>query len=88
MKWGIIPPWQTILFNIRDDSMLKKSWTKPYHQNRCIVIASAFYEFMKAGKERIPYRFGVEKEDFYNGPKKLDSKKVKNKVLTSHAKTI
>ena len=64
MKWGIIPPWKTILFNIRDDSMLKKPWTKPYHQNRCIVVASGFSEFMKAGKERIPYRFGVEKEHF------------------------
>lgn len=66
MQWGLIPFWtkrkpeyasmmKTI--NCRDDSLSSPGgmWSTMKARKRCIVIAQGFYEWIKSGKERIPY---------------------------------
>ncbi|KAL7270091.1 hypothetical protein RUND412_007205 [Rhizina undulata] len=66
MKWGLIPSWtkrnpdygsmlRTI--NCRDDSLSHNSgmWTSMKHRKRCIIVAQGFFEWLKKGKEKIPY---------------------------------
>ncbi|KAF5689992.1 DUF159 domain-containing protein, partial [Fusarium circinatum] len=66
MKWGLIPSWtrrkpdygsmlKTI--NCRDDSLSSPGgmWASMKTRKRCIVIAQGFYEWLKNGKERLPY---------------------------------
>ncbi|KLU83676.1 hypothetical protein MAPG_02727 [Magnaporthiopsis poae ATCC 64411] len=66
MKWGLIPFWtkhnpnyagllKTI--NCRDDSLAAGGgmWSTMKARKRCIVVAQGFYEWLKVGKERVPY---------------------------------
>ncbi|KAF4342722.1 DUF159 domain protein [Fusarium beomiforme] len=66
MKWGLIPSWtkrnpdygsmlKTI--NCRDDSLSTPGgmWASMKARKRCIVIAQGFYEWLKNGKEKLPY---------------------------------
>jgi putative SOS response-associated peptidase YedK len=64
MEWGFIPGWakpdrpMKPVINARVESIEEK---KPYfrgafHSARCAVIADGFYEWMKRGKEKHPYR--------------------------------
>ncbi|KAF4944112.1 hypothetical protein FGADI_12933, partial [Fusarium gaditjirri] len=66
MKWGLVPSWtkskpdygsmlKTI--NCRDDSLSSPGgmWASMKTRKRCIVIAQGFYEWLKNGKERLPY---------------------------------
>ncbi|KAL8414598.1 hypothetical protein RB594_005721 [Gaeumannomyces avenae] len=66
MKWGLIPSWtrrnpdyaavmKTI--NCRDDSLAAGGgmWSSMKARKRCIVLAQGFYEWLKVGKERMPY---------------------------------
>ncbi|PNP74895.1 hypothetical protein FNYG_11811 [Fusarium nygamai] len=66
MKWGLIPSWtrrrpdygsmlKTI--NCRDDSLSSPGgmWASMKTRKRCIVVAQGFYEWLKNGKERLPY---------------------------------
>ncbi len=66
MKWGLIPFWtkrnpdygsmlKTI--NCRDDSLLENRgmWTTMKQKKRCVVVFQGFYEWLKKGKEKIPY---------------------------------
>lgn len=66
MKWGLIPFWTkrnpdyaTVLktINCRDDSLANNGgmWQTMKARKRCIVIAEGFFEWLKTGKERIPY---------------------------------
>ncbi|KAL4725085.1 hypothetical protein ACLX1H_007231 [Fusarium chlamydosporum] len=66
MKWGLIPSWakrnpdydstlKTI--NCRDDSLSSPGglWASMKARKRCIVIAEGFYEWLKSGKDKLPY---------------------------------
>ncbi|KAF5682809.1 DUF159 domain-containing protein, partial [Fusarium denticulatum] len=66
MKWGLVPSWtrrrpdygsmlKTI--NCRDDSLSSPGgmWASMKTRKRCIVVAQGFYEWLKNGKERLPY---------------------------------
>src|SRR5437762_14141205 len=63
---GLIPFWtkrnpdyasmlRTI--NCRDDSLYENTgmWTTMKNKKRCIVLAQGFFEWLKKGKERVPY---------------------------------
>lgn len=53
MRWGFVPHWERgekpkALINLRDDTLLTKSWAKKYIQTqRCIVPATGFFEWQK-----------------------------------------
>ncbi|CAG8485131.1 8307_t:CDS:2 [Ambispora leptoticha] len=66
MKWGLVPSWTkrgtepsciTKTINARDDSITdgKPIFSSMKNSKRCIVIVHGFYEWLKKGKERIPY---------------------------------
>ncbi len=62
-RWGLIPKWvdkpldfKANLFNARSETVLEKaSFKRPFKNQRCIVPASGFYEWQKAGSQKQPY---------------------------------
>ncbi|KAG5756272.1 hypothetical protein H9Q69_000549 [Fusarium xylarioides] len=66
MKWGLVPScprrrpdYGSMLktINCRDDSLSSPGgmWASTKTRKRCIVVAQGFYEWLKNGKERLPY---------------------------------
>lgn len=61
--WGLLPYWSkegTVtgrLINARREGIAEKpSFRTPFRRRRCWVLADSFYEWRRAGKEKIPYR--------------------------------
>jgi putative SOS response-associated peptidase YedK len=55
-----------LIFNSRIESIKeKKYWTQIFHKNRCIVPATAFYEWIEIDKTKIPLRIFLSEEDFF-----------------------
>ncbi len=64
MKWGLIPPWAKDIrigfkmINARAESITeKRTYSKPFKSQRCLVPFTAFYEWKKEGKDKTPYLF-------------------------------
>jgi putative SOS response-associated peptidase YedK len=62
LQWGLIPSWSKDsaigykMINARSETVHEKpSFKQAFHARRCIVPASGFYEWQKAGKEKIPH---------------------------------
>lgn len=61
-RWGLIPFWADSMntgysmINARAESLAqKKSFSKPFRSQRCVVPASGFYEWKKTGDGKIPH---------------------------------
>lgn len=68
MYWGLIPSWSkdkkfsTNMINARFESIkIKPSFKNLIHTNRCIVIASGYYEWTRLGNKKQPYYITNEK---------------------------
>lgn len=66
-RWGLIPFWAKDIkigykmINARVETILEKSAFKnALNKRRCLVPMDGFYEWKKAGKEKIPYRIVVK----------------------------
>ncbi|WP_026370530.1 SOS response-associated peptidase [Kallotenue papyrolyticum] len=66
MRWGLIPAWArertggAPLFNARAESVADKpSFRAALRRRRCLVPATAFYEWRQAGQRKVPYAFVV-----------------------------
>jgi len=66
MRWGLVPFWAKDpnigfkLINARSDSLAQKaSFRESFKKRRCLIPASAFYEWKKSedSKNKIPYLF-------------------------------
>jgi putative SOS response-associated peptidase YedK len=64
MHWGLIPPWAKDIrigykkINARAESILERpAYRKPFMTQRCLVPFSAFYEWKKEGKDKVPFLF-------------------------------
>ena len=62
LQWGLIPSWSKEsaigykMINTRSETAHEKpSFKQALHARRCIIPASGFYEWQKAGKEKIPH---------------------------------
>ncbi len=62
LQWGLIPSWSKDpaigykMINARSETVHEKpSFKQAFHARRCIIPASGFYEWQKAGKEKIPH---------------------------------
>jgi len=67
MRWGLIPSWASDsnvgarTINARSESAASKpSFREPLRKQRCLVLADAFYEWRRSGKDKQPFCFEVE----------------------------
>ena len=62
MRWGLIPSWAKDLkigyklINARSETITEKpSFRSAFKRRRCLVPVSGFYEWLRDGKEKLPY---------------------------------
>jgi putative SOS response-associated peptidase YedK len=63
MKWGLVPSYFKDdkkggrMFNCREESLAENRsvWSGPKKHHRCLVFVEGYYEWLKEGKNRIPY---------------------------------
>lgn len=73
LRWGLIPSWadpakpQSGFINARSETVLEKpSFREAVPSSRCLVLADSFYEWKKTGKEKRPFRIGLQNfQPFY-----------------------
>src|SRR3989338_1574904 len=73
MKWGLIPSWAKDpsigykMINARAESVMEKpSFRKPFAKQRCLIPASGFYEWQKAGIEKLPFFIRLKSVDLFS----------------------
>jgi putative SOS response-associated peptidase YedK len=69
MRWGLIPSWYKhpgdgpLLFNARSETLAEKpAFAEAARKRRCLIPASAFYEWRKDGDTRLPYAIAPQSE--------------------------
>ncbi|SDY11809.1 SOS response-associated peptidase [Salimicrobium album] len=73
LRWGLIPPWADDekigfkMINARSETVEeKKSFRKPFEQQRCIIPADSFYEWKKdEAEEKQPYRIQMKDQGLF-----------------------
>ncbi len=76
LQWGLIPHWvkdadqadkvRRGTYNARAESLEKKpSFRKPAENQRCIVIATGFYEWQHVGGQKIPWLIHHREQDLF-----------------------
>jgi len=63
LSWGLVPHWSKDAkdaakrINARSEGIAEKpSFRLPIRNRRCVVLADSFYEWQRAGKQKLPYR--------------------------------
>jgi putative SOS response-associated peptidase YedK len=66
MRWGLIPPWAkdssiaSTTFNARAETVAEKpTFRHAFRRRRCLVPATAFYEWQQDGRRKVPFAFVV-----------------------------
>lgn len=66
MRWGLVPTWAkdeslaSKMINARAETLAEKpAFRNLIAQNRCLILADAFYEFETHGKQKRPLRFNL-----------------------------
>jgi putative SOS response-associated peptidase YedK len=55
-----------LIFNSRIETIKEKSyWTRLFYKNRCLLPATAFFEWKETDKKKIPHRISLPGEDFF-----------------------
>lgn len=55
-----------LIFNSRIETIKeKKYWTQLFYKNKCLLPATAFYEWKEINKTKIPHRIFLPGEDFF-----------------------
>jgi putative SOS response-associated peptidase YedK len=70
MRWGLIPSWAkddsmaSKLINARAETVAEKpSFRDAFKKRRCLIIADGFYEWKKAGTEKIPHYIRLKSKE-------------------------
>lgn len=70
LRWGLIPHWSKDekigykMINARIETLLSKSSFKnPTQKRRCLIPLDGYYEWMKEGKTKTPFRILPESEE-------------------------
>ena len=50
-------PIKRTIVNSREDKLDGRTWKKAFNENRCLIPASSFYEWIETGGRMIPLRF-------------------------------
>lgn len=97
MRWGLIPYWQkdnpqeedfmpSGFANARSETVNEKpSFKRAYKKNRCIIIASGYYEWKVVAKEKQPYYIHLRTSPFIAMAGIFDQWKSKNGLVESCA---
>ncbi len=66
LYWGLIPPWAKDIsiakhtFNARCETLQEKaSFRMAFQRRRCLIPATAYYEWRTANERKIPYKFSL-----------------------------
>jgi putative SOS response-associated peptidase YedK len=66
LKWGLQTGWGSkLIINARAETLLKKAFFNPLVNNRCIIPATAYYEWRKAGKSKIKTEIKLDKKNIF-----------------------
>ena len=64
LHWGLEHPWNSkTLINARSETLEQKKTFKPLLENRCLVPASAYFEWRKNAKKKIKTRIAPVDQD-------------------------
>ena len=70
-EWGLVPTWSkklekfSPLINARKETLMEKVTFKNLIQtSRCLVVADGYYEWKREEKNKIPYYFTKENDEF------------------------
>jgi putative SOS response-associated peptidase YedK len=68
-RWGLIPEWAgemsigNRMINARAESLADRSaFANPLRYRRCVVIADGYFEWMREGKNKMPFFFRYEND--------------------------
>lgn len=66
MRWGLIPFWArdraigNRMINARAETLdTSRVFRRPFQRRRCLVLADGFYEWLRVGSARIPWRIAL-----------------------------
>ncbi len=72
MRWGLVPFWAKDpkigfkMINARAETVANKpSFKYSFKAKRCLVPSTGFYEWKKAGKDKIPYYIGLKNNEIF-----------------------
>ena len=66
LKWGFQTDWSLKpIINARAETLLKKAFFNPLVNNRCIIPATSYYEWRKAGKSKIKTEIKLDKKNIF-----------------------
>ncbi|MBL6864269.1 MAG: SOS response-associated peptidase family protein [Rhodospirillales bacterium] len=66
LKWGLQTGWGSkLMINARAETLLKKAFFNPLVTNRCIIPATSYYEWRKAGKSKIKTEIKLDKKNIF-----------------------
>ena len=91
LRWGLIPHWAedekigNRMINARIESVTEKPAYRPYTKQRCLVPATSYYEWMKKGTGKQPYRIFREGDElFYMAGLRAKWKSPQNETIESY----
>ena len=66
LKWGLQTGWGSkLIINARAETLLEKAFFNPLVNNRCIIPATSYYEWRKAGKSKIKTEIKLDKKNIF-----------------------
>ena len=67
MRWGLIPSWAkdmkigARMINARAETAASKpAFRSAFKRRRCLVVTDGFYEWQREGKQKLPWRIGMD----------------------------
>src|SRR5262249_41141790 len=67
LAWGLWPTWLTKvtkkegIINVRAETLRERpTFKRDLAERRCLVLADSFYEWKKAGQQKVPYRIALK----------------------------
>lgn len=73
MRWGLVPAWAKSLntgysmINSRAETLFEKpTFKKPAIEGRCLIPATGYYEWKKAGDEKTPFYYTLKDRELFS----------------------
>ena len=65
-RWGLQVNWSNnLLFNARAETLLKKHTFRPFLKSKCLVPATAYFEWQQFGTHRIKNKIFLKNQEFF-----------------------